>query len=394
MRGLRVARVTVIAAIVAAAAAAPAGAQPADEPIEMDPEPAAPKSPPPPPKDPAATDPAAPPTGEPAAPVKDPKAAKKWLAAGQQLVAQGDWFTRAKKPDDAKARYENAVTSFQKSIDAGDDLNTYALLADAEEKLGKIDIAARHYRVVVKAQAGIRPDVLKKSTTKLEELSGKLGILTLTVNPEGAQISLSGTELGKAPLAEPLILVPGPYMLSFQADGFQPKDLELTIEAGSENERTIDLEAVKIIVRPPAPKIEEPPPKVAAGPSRLPIYVSAGAGVALLGTAAVTGFLAIRQHGTYTAEGSTGVEREDARINGKRLALVSDLTLVGGLAAGGFAAYWYFFKYKPAQRKPAEERPMMTSASRGRRDAAQSAKVDLIPWVQPGASGLSLAGAF
>ncbi len=32
----------------------------------------------------------------------------------------------------------------------------------------------------------------------------------------------------------------------------------------------------------------------------------------------------------------------------------------GALVAGGFTAYWYFFKYKPAQKKQkAESEPMM-----------------------------------
>lgn len=407
MSGLRIACVTVTVLAWVAATAAPAGAQPADE-IEMDPDPPAPKPPvpkptpaaPPAAKAPAspAPPPAAPPAGEPAvpaAPVKDPKVAKKWLAAGQQLLAQGDWFARAKRPDDAKARYENALTSFQKSVEAGDDPNTYALLAEAEDKLGKLDLAATHYRVVIKAAAGVRPDVLKKATAKFDELSAKVGIVTLNITPEGALITLAGTELGKAPLAEPLILMPGTYALSFQADGFQPKDAELNIEAGSEAERAIELEAIKIIVQPPAPKEEPPPPpRVASGPSKLPVYAGAGAGAVLLGVGVVTGLLAVGQHGTYTAGDSTATERADAKANGKTLALVSDLTLVGGLAAGGFAAYWYFFKYKPAQQKQAEVRPPATTAVRGRRDRAQSTKVDLIPWVQSDASGLVLVGAF
>jgi hypothetical protein len=371
MRGLGIACVTVLAA--AAALAAPARAQPAGDEIEMDP--------------------AAPPA-EPPAPVKDPKVARKWLAAGQQLLQQGDYFTRIKRADDAKARYENALTSFQKSIEAGDDPNTYALLADAEEKLGKIDLAARHYRVVVKTQTGIRPDVMKKATARFDDLSTKIGIVTLAVSPEGALISLAGTELGKAPLAEPLILMPGTYTLSFQADGFQPKETELNVEAGSEAERTIELEAVKIIVQPPPVVETPPPPKPEPGPSRLPVYVGAGAGVTLLGVAVVTGLLAVGQHGTYTAPGSTATERSDARANGETLALVSDLTLAGGLLAGGFAAYWYVFKYKPAQRKHAERRSPGETAVRGGRDGTQSTKVDLLPWVQPDASGLVLVGAF
>jgi hypothetical protein len=378
----RIAWSAVLAALVAVAVAAPAAAQPADD-IEMDPEPAAPK---PPPKDAAA--PAAP-AAPAAAPIKDPKAAKKWLATGQQLVQKGDGAARAKRVDDAKRSYEGAVDAFEKSIEAGEDLNTYALLAEAEEKLGKLDLAARHYRVVVKAQAGVRPDVQKKATARFDDLATKVGILTLVVKPEGAVITLAGKELGKAPLAEPLVLMPGSYTVAFQADGFQPREAELTIEAGSESERTFELEPVKIVVQAPPPPAPPPPPP--PPPSRLPLYAGGGAAVALLGTAVVTGILAVGQHGTYTSIDATPTERADAKANGQTLALVTDLALVGGLAAGGFTAYWYLVKYKPARQR-AEQRP--ATASAGRRDGAQSAKVDLIPWVQSDASGLTLVGVF
>jgi hypothetical protein len=372
----RIAWIAVLAVL--AASAGPAAAQPAGDEIEMEPK---------------AADPPAPP--EAAAPVKDPKLAKKWLLAGQQLLQKGDGAARAKRTDDAKASYQNAVTAFEKSIEAGDDLNTYALLAEAEEKLGRFDLAAKHYRAVVKAQAGIRPDVLKKATAKLDDLTMQIGIVTLNVKPEGATITLSGTELGKAPLAEPLILMPGTYTVGFQAEGFEPREAELNIEAGSESERTIELEPVKIVVVAPAKDDEQverpkPPPE----PSRLPLYAAGGAAVTLLGVATVTGILAVGRHGTFTSSDATPAEREDARSSGKTLALVTDLSLVGGLAAGGFAAYWYFVKYRPAQQKPAEQRPAATSGVRGRRDGAQSTKVDLLPWVQSGASGLTLVGEF
>src|SRR5262249_26333039 len=114
---------------------------------------------------------------------KDPKLAKKWLATGQQLVQKGDWLTGARRSADARTSYGDAVAAFEKSIETGDDLNTYALLADAEEKLGKLDLAAKHYRTIVRARAavqtGIRPEVMKKATTKLDELSAKVGIITL-----------------------------------------------------------------------------------------------------------------------------------------------------------------------------------------------------------------------
>src|SRR4051812_16223205 len=90
------------------AAAQPKDAPPSDPPkdaveIEMAPEPPT-----------APTAPTAP-TG------KDPKLAKKWLAAGQQLMQKGSNLASRKRPDDARPQFENAVTAFQKAIDAGDD---------------------------------------------------------------------------------------------------------------------------------------------------------------------------------------------------------------------------------------------------------------------------------
>ncbi len=316
--------------------------------------------------------------------VKDPKIAKKWLQAATQLVQKGDAFTRAKRPDDAKGPYENAVTAYQKAIEASDDINLDLDLGNVLDKLGKFDEAMKSYRRVVSAKAGVKPDVLKKATAKLDDESTKIGMVTLSVKPEGATVSLGGTAIGLTPLPEPLILMPGTYTLSFEAPGFQPKDSEIKVEAGSESERAIELEPIQIIVQPVKPEFEEPRPVVVStGPSKLPLYVGGGIAVGLTGVAIVTGILATSQHGTYTDRMSTGIEREDAKSNGQTLALVTDICLVTAVAAAGFTTYWYFSKYKAP--KPKAERdaraPVMT-------------KVDVMPWVQPNTGGVVLGGWF
>src|SRR5438270_5912761 len=97
----------------------------------------------------------------PEAPVKDPKVAKKWLAAAQQLVQRGDALAKA-KPDESKAQYENAVTAYTKAIEAGDDITVYLQLAAVEEKLDDLPAAIHAYNVVIKPDAGAKPDVVKK----------------------------------------------------------------------------------------------------------------------------------------------------------------------------------------------------------------------------------------
>ncbi|MEO8706446.1 MAG: PEGA domain-containing protein [Kofleriaceae bacterium] len=359
-----------------------ASADPDDE-IEMegDPKPAPKKPDPKPEPKPAPTPDVKPaePATDPNATVKDPKAAKKWLVTAQQLVQKGDYFVSRKKPDDAKIQYENSLTAFQKALELGDDIAVYYELAVVEDKLGKFDDAAKHWRLVVKAP-GMKPDLVKKATAKFDDALTKLGLVTLTVAPQGASITFAGAEIGKAPLPEPLILLPGTYLFSFTADGFQPKETEVKVEAGSESERGIDLEPIKIIVetaKPKEPDVEVP--VVEKPPSKLPLYVGGGVAVGLTGVAVITGILAVGKHGTFTDSGSSAGDRDSAQSSGKTFALVTDLTLVGALAAGGFTAYWYFLKYKPAQRKLATESP----------------KVGVAPWVQPsGAGGVTLVGSF
>ncbi len=399
--------------------AAPVAAQPDDE-IEMDPEgsgsgsgkklPADPPKPDATKPKPDATKPASKPddvtpdptNGDPVTPpavVKDPKLAKKLQWTAQQAALKGDYLTRMKKPDDAKVQYDLALTAFQKSLEVGDDLNVYFELATLEDKLGKLDDAAKHCRVLIKAQSGVRPDVVKKATAKFDELSTKVGMVTLTVDPAGATVTLAGAELGTAPLSDALILMPGTYTFAFAADGFQPKEAELKVEAGSESERTIELEPVKIIVEPVKPRpdvVEETP--VAKPPSKLPLYVGGGATIAFVGVATVTGLLAVSQHGTFTAGDSSKGERADAKSNGQRLAKITDVSLIGAVVAGGFTAYWYVFKYK-ASHKKADEKPRgnrMDISSRSRARAV-GAKVVVVPWVQPGADtsgGFSITGGF
>src|SRR5262249_54365227 len=160
---------------------------------------------------------------------------------------------------------ENAVTAFQKAIESGDDVGVNYQLAIVEDKLG-IDAAAyKHLKLVVDPNANAKPDIAKKAQAKLDEISAKIGVVTLTITPPGTQVRLTGEQFGERPRTEPLVFDPGTYTLSFSAVGFQPKDAEIKVEAGSESERKIELEAVPVVVKPVEPDHDEPAP-VAKGP--------------------------------------------------------------------------------------------------------------------------------
>jgi hypothetical protein len=324
-----------------------------------------------------------------AAPAKDARLARKWLAAAQQLMQKGSYFAARNRPDDARPQFENAVTAYQKAIEAGDDPNLYLELANAEDRLGKLVDAVRHLRHLTGATgaagaAGARPEVVRKARARLDELLTKVGLVTLTIAPPGASITLGGAELGTAPLTEPLVLIPGTYTLSFQAEGYQPREAEIVVEPGTRTERAIDLEPVKVIFEPVAPAAVVAAARAEASrtPSKLPFYVGAGITGAAVLDAAIFGGLAIAQHATFTRASTSRLDREDARSNGRRFALVADVSLAVAVVAGGFTAYWYFQRYRQPR------------TSDDRRSRPIDAKLGVVPWVQSQSGGASLAGWF
>ncbi|HEY5945677.1 MAG TPA: PEGA domain-containing protein, partial [Kofleriaceae bacterium] len=328
-------------------------AQPAEGEIEMEGE------------QPPADQPAQQPSDQPQPVVKDPKVAKKWQQAGDVLMKKGDYLTGKGKPE-AKQHYENAVTAYQKAIEASDDVSLNYQLALAEDKAGMTPDAMKHIKLVIAAQ-GIKPALMKNAQTKLDELSMKVGLVTLVITPEGTQVSLEGKLVGEAPMTDPLVLMPGTHRVSLTAVGFQPKDIDLKIEAGSESERKIALEPVPVVNKPEGPEEPETPlieqPK---GPNKLPMYIGAGTAAGLTLIATVTGIVAIVKHGTYTDTNATPTERADAQSSGKTFAHVTDICLVGAVGAAAFTAYWYQYKYRPHVHAAAEHRDV-------------EAKVDVVP---------------
>jgi hypothetical protein len=318
--------------------------------------------------------------------VKDPVVAKKWITAGQMLMQMGDQAARQGNAAEAKTNYENAVTAYRNAMRASDDRALVLPLALAYEKAGDLPRALLTARTLVVAGlepgAGLKPEVVKKAQAKIDELSTKVGIVKLTIVPERTQVSIGDNRYGSSPLSEPLVLMPGTHVVTLAAVGYHPRNIELKIEAGLESERKIQLERVPTDTKQPVvPLAPERPGTPDPGPSKVPLYLGGGAAIGLVMVAAVTGIAAVSVHGRYEVSIDPG-ERLDLSSRGKTFAFVADLSLVGAVGAAAFTTYWYVKKYKPAKDVPPE------------RSAGVVPKVDVVPWVQSDAGGLTAVGMF
>ena len=316
-----------------------------------------------------------------AAPVKDPVAAKKFLAAAQQLIARGNALAKS-KPDDAKAAYDNAVTALQRAIEAGDDVNVYFQLGQAEDKLEAFAAAYTAYHTLAAAPAA-QPALVKQAKARLDDVATKVGLVTLTITPDDTNVELDHVAVGTSPLKQPLVLMPGTYTLSLAAvAGYQPKEVQLQVDPGSETDRKIDLEPNPIITTTTTAHTEPPPPQ-AKPPSKLPLYIGAGATGAFLLTTFASGIVALADHSTFVGRTTDAQDRFDAQINGRHAAEVSDVFLGASVAAAGFTAAWYFWKYRKPQGGAGDDT-----------HNPNAPKLDLGPWVQPDATGLMARATF
>lgn len=312
---------------------------------------------------------------QPAAPAtKDPKLARKWKAAAQELVARGDHDMRVHKDAEAKEQYGNAVTAYRKAIEAGEDPALYLALAAVEEKLGDHAGAYQDLARLTDPNAGVKPEVAKKAQARLDDLSTQIGIVRLAITPDGTGVSIDGKQVAQAPLTAPLVLEPGKYTLSFAAVGFQPKDQELSVDAGSEADLTIKLDPIPVVTKP---IVAAPPPPPPPPPDRLPLYVGASATGGLVVIATITGIAAIAKHHTFTDPSTRPSARQDAQSSGRTLAHITDACLGGAVIAAAFTTYWYLYRYSPE-----------------RNSERNHAKLGVVPWVQPDTGGLFATGTF
>ncbi len=315
--------------------------------------------------------------------VKDPKVARKWLTAAQQLTSKGDYFTTRHKLEDAKAQYQNAVTAYQRAIESGDDVTVYYALALVEDKLGALPDAYAHLRLVVAAQPPARPDAVKTAQTKLDEVAGKVGLVTFNVEPEGTSIAIAGKEYGDSPLREPIVLLPGTYNATFTLVGYQPRELELKLEAGAGIEKKIELEPVPIKITPSSLTVEPEPPPIIIRPSRGPLIVGASFTAIFTAGAIAAGASAISQHRAYVDPTFTNKERADAQKLGRTMAHLCDAGIGLAVVSAAFTIYWYRWHYSA-------ERDAPPSAYHPR----EVPKVDVLPYVQPDGGGLAAVGSF
>jgi hypothetical protein len=204
------------------------------------------------------------------------------------------------------------------------------------------------------ADGGKKVDGKRKAEIEKEiaKLQARVATVTLEVNVEGATVSVDDLEVGQTPLEAPLVLNAGKRRLSLQKRGYSPFAKVVVLAGGDEKKLSFELKSTAASAAATGkagakgPLGKGPEPKADEGPTRPVPWLWWGVTGGLAAGTAVAGVLTLGAQKDLDDKKATPAGKstlDDAATKTRTLAVVTDVLLVGTLAAGGYATYLTFF---------------------------------------------------
>jgi hypothetical protein len=163
--------------------------------------------------------------------------------------AQGDDKTGAKKHFDAGLSlleaedFAGAAAEFDASVKLFPTKNGLFNLANCLKALHQYDEALVQVARLKELFANNLDAELKAVVAKLEaEIRAVVAELTIQVDPAGALVTIDGREVGRGPLAKPVLLGPGEHVVVVSSEGRERVERKLNLVSGAKREELFVLE--------------------------------------------------------------------------------------------------------------------------------------------------------
>jgi hypothetical protein len=277
-------------------------------------------------------------------------------AQARDAAAAEALFRRGREAMEAK-RYADALRWFVESQRLDPAAGTLMNVATCEEKLGRVASAWQHWKEAVDALPP-NDDRRQLGRSRIDALERKLPRLAVSLasgREKGARVFRDDIELGPAIQGVPLPIDAGSHTVTVQMPGHRVERIAVRLEEGEQK---------RIDVHPGA---ADPSTSVDSGGKaiwpRTLGWVLAGAGVASVGTAAVTGVMLLDYKNTVDADcpNRTCLTQEglDAASTARTLTTVNTAAWIAGGVGLGLGAYLLVFS-APNQRKTTAVAPSVS----------------------------------
>lgn len=257
-------------------------------------------------------------------------------AEPRDAVAAEALFRRGREAMEAK-RYNDALPLFVESQRFDPAAGTLMNLGTCEENVGRIASAWQHWK---EAMDALSPDDdrVPLARARIEALERKLPRLAISLasgREQGARVFRDDVELGPAIDGVALPVDPGSHTVRVSMPGHRVERVALRLEEGEQKRVEVHPGAM-------APQAPVETASMATWPRTLG-WVLAGAGVASVGTAAITGLVLVDYKSTVESDcpnrSCRTQEGLDAASTARTLTNVNTAAWIAGGAGLGLGAY-------------------------------------------------------
>lgn len=249
--------------------------------------------------------------------------------------------------EDPQRLYQQGVEAYKRGDVRGAEplfLKAWALAKtyDVAANLGVVELELKKYREAAEllafsarnATPSVKPAQRDSTRQALEEAKKHLLTVRVSVNVDGAALSVDGVAVAAELRGPELFLTPGKHVIEATAEKHEPAKASVDGSEGSSVEVTLALkEKVEVPVVPTATATATvtPPP----APSLVPAYVALGAGVAGLVVGAVAGAITLgKADQLRTACGDVKACSSDLRRDYDDALTISRVSTAGFVVAG------------------------------------------------------------
>ncbi|MEM9190485.1 MAG: PEGA domain-containing protein [Myxococcota bacterium] len=143
-------------------------------------------------------------------------------------------------------RYDQALAEFEAAYDIAPAAPVLYNLARVHDRQGNAVAAADSYERYLAEAEDVRPRRRREVEEALAALAGRIGLVVVETNVEGATISINGVDRATTPLREPLRVNAGQVLVGARAPGYQEANAERLV--AGERIASLSLELERSIV--------------------------------------------------------------------------------------------------------------------------------------------------
>ena len=266
--------------------------------------------------------------------------------------------------DEEHGNFEVALEKFRRVQAVRETVAVRYRVGACLEALGRLKEASVAYEGAIALGSGGDPsnaESIKAARAKVADIGKRMPQLSLIVSetaPPGVEVELDHEVVPAAALRAPILVDPGPHVVSANAPGATPFRTDLALAEGAHLSLAIPLVVPPPAIVPPppiAPPKKEVPPDSSEHRPNVAGWIAVGAGAALLVGA---GAFVLVRHGEISdlnraCTGGVCPRSREAELTSLRSHAVTNGTVgatfaVAGVVAAGVGAYLLLVKGGPA----------------------------------------------